>query len=286
MSTTLIYIVPYRGKDVYRQHHLQLLIQWLSALKKALFEQDIEMKCAVIEENPTSTIPATSATLLDYYTLIPYSGPFNKCWALNIAVKQHPDFDYYAFGDADIIAEKTPDFVYTLKRQILAHSQFFQPFDSIRMIPMEKAYAMSSLPKNVVDWNQWGDTHSLASICAPLCGGCFVTTLQVIQTIEGFDEGFEEWGCEDDSSSKRIELLCDATVLTRLPGTCLHLGHLHDNSPERLAKSDKNRVRYAIHYANATPETLRAYIESSSNWHNCGNPAKYSQKPCLPPHVP
>ena len=54
-----------------------------------VIEQDREPYDQLIKEN------------IDY-KFVSNSGLFNKGWAFNVAVKMHPDYQYYCFADADV----------------------------------------------------------------------------------------------------------------------------------------------------------------------------------------
>lgn len=219
----ILYIIPFRAKNLYRKKNLRCALDWISTAKEYLksnYEVDLDVCIVEQDKETTAEIPKDGFTHL----FLTNSGILNKGWGFNVVVKQNPNYQYYGFGDADIIV---PD-IEVFCDQIIEHTSInpkkaFRPFNE----RLDTQMTDSSL------FNTYSDLKNMyPSIKGRLTkhgGLSFASNMifmsnETFETIGGWDEAFRGWGRFDDFITHKLRFMCQCNAIYA-PVPAIHLWH-------------------------------------------------------------
>jgi hypothetical protein len=220
---SILYIIPFRGKNLYRKKNLKITLQWIVEVKTYLKDNyGVTIDISVIEQDrePYDQLPREN---INHKFLI-NNGTFNKGWSFNVVTKENPAYQYYGFGDADIIC---PD-IETFCDQIVEHSiikpkKAFRPFTD----------RLDTVNNDCQLINSFADLAKIYSSIKPKLqkhgGLSFASNMiflssDTLNTVGGWDEIFKGWGRYDDFMTHKLSFICQCNAIYS-PTEALHLWH-------------------------------------------------------------
>jgi hypothetical protein len=254
----ILYVIPFRAKNLYRRKNLKLVLQWIATSQEYLkTNYDVDMDICVVEQDhePSDQVPKEHIHHIFLYN----DGPFNKGWGFNTAIKQMPNYQYYGFGDADIIVPQIDIFC----DQIVEHTMVnpikaFRPFND----------RLDTLVSDCNLINTYGDLANkfplMKSNFIKHGGLSFASNMifmskETYETIGGWDEIFRGWGRYDDFVTHKLSFLCQCNGIYA-PCEAIHLFHPitmdFQLNPENVHLYDK--------YTKSSKNDLLKLIESNS----------------------
>jgi hypothetical protein len=247
---TILYIVSFRAKNLYRKKNIKIVLQWLNIVQKYLFENyAINLDICIVEQDREQwdLLPKNNVK----YIFLQNKGCFNKGWSFNVAVNTYPEYNYYIFADADIIIPAIDALCDGIAEYtIVSPKMAFRPFtdrlnttngDCVTINTFDEFIPLISAIKNNLQ-RHLGLSFASNIICI---------SKDTFTNIGGWDEIFIGWGRFDDFLGHKLEIISDCPKLY-IPIDAIHLWHpiTLDFS---LASSSDN-----IHYYNI-------YIKYSKN---------------------
>lgn len=267
----ILYIIPFRGKNLYRKKNLKIVIQWIKLVQKYLNDKyDILMDLIIVEQDrePFDQTPKEGLT----HIFLKNTGMFNKGWGFNVAVKQYPSYHYYGFGDADIIIpdiEKLCDFI--ASSTIITPQKAFRPFTD----------RFNTLLSDCATINSFDELVRVFPITKPKLakhgGLSFASNMifmsrETYEQIGGWDEVFKGWGRFDDFITHKLTFVCQCT------GFCAQLDAIHLWHPitldYSLASSPEN-IQLYDKYIKYSKNDLLKLIET--NYKTIGDTHRYDK---------
>jgi len=268
-KTKILYIIPFRGKNLYRKKNLKITIQWILTAKEFLKENyDVQLDLLVVEQDrePFDQMPKEK---LSHLFLI-NNGMFNKGWSYNVVVAQQPNYDYYGFCDADILIPQME----ALCDQIVEHTvinpkKAFRPFADRLDTSMVDASTLNNY-QDVVN-----KIPEMRSKLTKHGGLSFASNMIFINKetygkIGGWDEIFRGWGRFDDFITHKLSFICQCNPICS-PLEAVHLWH-----PITLDYSlNQENVHLYDKYIKYSKTDLLKLIES--NRKTMGDPNTYKK---------
>lgn len=238
---SILYILGYREADHHRKRNIKICIDWLLEIKEKLKSKSINFDIFVIEQDVSQKFhPVKNMGYLFVYN----DSLYNKPWGFNIAVKLNANYDYYGFGDIDLIDIDIDGFCATIVDAITHNHPTFKPFDQliyIKELSLVNVSNFSMLCENMKvnhDSPRSGFSYS---------GGIIFMSKYVIEKIHGWDEIFEGWGFEDYAIDHKINILlsCKKQIYQRI---MIHLNHPHQSKTIKFHNKDllqelKNKIK-------------------------------------------
>lgn len=220
---TILYIIPFRGKNLYRKKNLKIVLQWITLAKKYLKDNyDVTLDVFVVEQDiePYDQMPKENLTHL----FLKNDGMFNKGWGFNAVVKQCPTYQYYGFGDADIIVPQIEMFCDNIaENTIITPKQAFRPFtDRLDTLMADCA--------TITTFEDLSNNYSMIKSKLQKHGGLsFASNMiflskDIYEQIGGWDEIFRGWGRYDDFITHKLSFICKCNGIYS-PIEAIHLWH-------------------------------------------------------------
>jgi predicted glycosyltransferase involved in capsule biosynthesis len=193
----ITYIITHKNSTADRESNLLCILDWLNNIeeieKVIIVEQDDKPKIP----NIASNVPNTNYKL-EYRFLENSNTFFNKCWAFNYGAKL-ANTEWLAFGDNDVFMD-----IQSINNSIkiaLDNYDSFTPYETVYdLTPRETEIIKES--KEYKDLNK--KTNSIRG-GAPYGGGIFFIRRDSFFEIGAWDEGFINWGAEDEDITHRIK---------------------------------------------------------------------------------
>lgn len=217
----VLYVIPHRARTYERQRNLEYCLQWLAKIKTSCAEKCVFDILVVEQDEECRFTPPAGVNHL----FLKNKGIFNKCWAFNVAHLQFENYDYYAFGDNDIIVPDIEDFVtHLIKHCEESPKKVYQPY-------RELYQSLQADLQNCESYEEFSQRLSTGDVKTTACwsglnlaGGLVVIAKDTLNQVNGWDEDFEGWGRHDDFMTHKLEkfLKCDPI---RAPSLAVHLWH-------------------------------------------------------------
>jgi len=219
----ILYVIPFRAKNMYRKKNLKIVLQWIGIAQKYLKENyEITMDIFLIEQDrePYEQIPKENLS----HQFIQNPGAFNKGWSFNVAVKQNPSYHYYGFADADIIIPAIDSFCDQLaEHTIIKPKKAFRPFTD----------RLDTLMADCATSSTFEDFANMIPTIKPKLtkhGGLGFASNMIFMShdtfdqIGGWDEMFRGWGRYDDFITHKLLFICQCNGVYS-PIDAIHLWH-------------------------------------------------------------
>lgn len=235
------YIIPFfsSSQTEFRVKNLHYILQWL----KLSFP---ELEILIVELGMKPTLSIEKLTLKQQHLFIEYSGPFNKCLALNQGVL-HTHKRICVLGDADIIME--PKDLYR-SIQILKKSRFdmLKPYCALYNI---MPTADSTESKNL--FNVLDDRSAESN----LAGGIAIFIREKYIEMGGYPMEFKGWGWEDYAMKLKIVRLLRWNLVYF---TAYHFDHPGSNNLHHTTHCQNNKkiIHQLLNYSDTE---FNQYIE-------------------------
>jgi GT2 family glycosyltransferase len=199
--TRILYIIAHRAKNLDRTKNLAITLQWLKKVKNKISAK-IDFDILVVEQDAVQQLSSQAGSYQNMFIF--NAGTFNKGWAFNVAVKMHPNYDYYAFGDNDLVYPKIRNFINEIVKCCCTEKYpAFRPFelclDTIQsdMSQYETfRQVRSAYNKNLLNVNSRQGIN--------LAGGLIIISSQMLDHVGGWDEDFVGWGRHDDFMTHKL----------------------------------------------------------------------------------
>lgn len=263
----ILYIVPFRGKNIYRKKNIKIVLQWLSNVKKYLMNNySVVFDVVVVEQDRE---PCDQLVKEGFeHVFISNTGLLNKGWSFNVVVKQYPDYQYYGFADADIIVPNLSFFGDQLVEHcIVTPKSAFRPFTDRLDTGLTQCTAI----------NSYADLARVYPNIKPELtkhGGLSFATNMIFMTKEtydeigGWDECFRGWGRYDDYVSHKLN------VITHCLGCYSSTEAVHLWHPVTIDFSlNPDNVQLYDRYTKFDSSSLRTHL--CNNCKDMGNPHLY-----------
>lgn len=266
--TKLLYVIAYRARNIYRKKNLHYVLEWIKSVKKQIDQKKLVLDILIVDQESTQPIepPSTEFHIIQLINV----GLFNKGWGFNVAVKQYPSYDYYAFADADIIIPDVP----MLCGELIEHcvndpKPAFRPFNDrmdTETMTMQQCTGLDHLLKQHLDDKLKLTKHLGLSFAANL----IVMTRKIFEEIGGWDESFRGWGRYDDFLAHKLAIISQcSTILSPTPA--IHLWH-----PITLDFSlNRENIQLYDKYITYSRDDLVQLI--NSKYASNGDPQRFSQ---------
>jgi len=266
----ILYIIPFRGKNLYRKKNLKIVLQWIIIAKDYLKENyDVNMDIFVVEQDrePYDQMPMDKIS----HTFLTNNGVFNKGWGFNVVVKQSPTYQYYGFGDADIICPNIDVFCdQIVEYTIVNPKKAFRPFKDrldISMTDCQLINSFADLSKNYPTIKSKLQKHGGLSFASNM----IFMSKETFNKIGGWDEAFRGWGRYDDFVTHKLSFICQCNGIYS-SNDAVHLIHPitidYSLNPENVHLYDK--------YTKYSKNDLLKLIEI--NRKSMGDPNLYNDK--------
>jgi len=263
----ILYIIPYRGKNLYRKKNLKIVLEWISLVREYLRDNyDIPLDIYVVEQDkePNEHGPHDGYN----YKFLNNSGTFNKGWCFNVIVKENPDYDYYCFGDADIVCPDIETFCEVIiDHTIVFPKPAFRPFtDRLDTLNNDRQLFSSfcDLIKIYTSIKTKLQKHGGLSFASNM----IFLSKQTFDTIGGWDEIFKGWGRYDDFITFKLSAICGCNNMLS-SDVAVHLWH-----PTTIDYSlNAENVYLYDKYIKLNRDDLIKMVEN--NYKTAGNPDLY-----------
>jgi hypothetical protein len=193
-SPKLLYILVYRALNQYRIRNLTLTLQWLLKVKSQMTSMTFDI--VVVEQDAVSKL----STLPDgvKHLFVHNKGSFSRGWGFNVAVTTYPDYNYYAFGDGDLIIPDTQSFVDECFIHCLSDPKpAFRPFRTV-FDTSQGDFVDVDVVGHLIDKYNNNKLKLTERQGLTFSGGILILSNQMYELIGGWDENFTGWGREDD----------------------------------------------------------------------------------------
>lgn len=238
---SILYIIPFRGKNLYRKKNLKIVLQWITSAKDYLKDNyDVIFDVFVVEQDrePYDQIPQEKIS----HTFLINTGTFNKGWGFNVVVKQLPIYQYYAFGDADIICPNVEAFCdQIVEHAVVNPKKAFRPFADrldILMADCQMINSFADLVANYPTLKPKLQKHGGLSFGSNMV----FMSKETYEQIGGWDEIFRGWGRYDDFVTHKLSFICQCNGIYS-PNEAVHLFHPitmdYSLNPENVHLYDK-----------------------------------------------
>lgn len=265
----ILYIIPFRARNIYRKKNIKIVLQWIQLVKKSLNDNfGITLDIHIVEQDTESydQLPKENVS----HTILHNSSMFNKGWSFNVIVKQHPDYTYYGFSDGDIIVPDVDYFCESLvENTTISPKQAFRPFTNRMDTSVSDCASINSYEDIVSQYPSIKTKLSKHGGLSFASNMIFISK-DTLNTIGGWDESFRGWGRFDDFITHKLAFLCQ---IQGVYGTydAVHLWHPitidYSMNPENITLYDK--------YTKYGKSELLNHIETNSQ--NNGNPDLYKK---------
>lgn len=266
----ILYVIPFRGKNLYRKKNLKIVLQWIIKAKEYLFNNyKITMDICVVEQDrePYDQTPKDRLT----YLFLVNNGVFNKGWSFNTVVKQLPTYRYYGFADADIIVPN----IETFCDQIVDHcvtnpKKAFRPFNDRLDITLSDCALINTIDDLMINFpviKSKLQKHEGLSFASNM----IFMSKETYDLIGGWDETFRGWGRYDDFITHKLSFICQCNgIYSSIEA--VHLWHPitldYSLNPENVHLYDK--------YIKYSKNDVLKLIDA--NRRTMGNPNLYKNK--------
>lgn len=221
---TILMVIPFRGKNMYRKKNLDIVLQWLNVVKKyALDNYRVTIDLSVVEQDHQSCFETSKYDFVNHLFLI-NQGTFNKGWSFNVVVNQNPNYQYYGFCDADII-------IYDIEAMVdqLVQMTFIEPQKTFRLFTQRLDLTI----------NDMMTITSFETLCQQLpailpnlskhqglgfASNMIFVNKQTFEQIGGWDEIFRGWGRYDDFFAYKLSIISQVKPIC-CPLDAVHLWH-------------------------------------------------------------
>lgn len=219
MSSKILYVIPFKGSNIYRKNNLKTVLTWIKKVKSYLFDNyHITLDICVIEQGsePWEHLPKDDLI----HIFINNTGTFNKGWSFNVAVKHLPNYQYYGFADADIVVPEIDKFCeYVVECSVVDPKVAFRPFKD----RFDTTTTQSSMIHTYTDIDESQLTLTKHGGLSFASNMIFMSS-KTYEEIGGWDEIFRGWGRYDDFITHKLSLICHCNnVLSNQ--NAIHLWH-------------------------------------------------------------
>lgn len=212
-------VIPFRdrNRDEYRSRNL-------AACLKSLSDQSADRSSyhvTVVEADDEPRWRELAENYADEHLFAPHDGPFNKCWAVNVAVVNTVrPAPLVCVLDADALVDKG-----FIERNVARFdrdgSGGFMPFRDVTYV--DQPASARAITDRCVAGRAEADPDRLRGFVVHRAPGlCVWLRRDVFEAVGGMDERFEGWGREDLDFVLRVQL---ATAFDQYDDRMLHLYH-------------------------------------------------------------
>ena len=193
----------------------------LLACLLALRDQTVPVAVTVVETDQRPRWREVVEPLVDQYFFVPYAGPFNKSWAINVGVAHSAvRARHLCLFDADILPDR--EFVERNRERLLT-GRYAVHLPYVDMFSLDAAASHRAIRDRVAG----GDPDVPLEVLRALVlkgppGACMWSTREAFDRVGGMDERYSGWGGEDDDMMARLEAL---DPVERFEDPFLHLDH-------------------------------------------------------------
>jgi len=211
-KATILYVIPFRGKNLYRKKNIKIVLEWITKAKDHLRDNyDVNLDVLIVEQDkePFDWFAKNNISPL----FLTNNGLFNKGWGFNVAVKKNPSYQYYGFGDGDIIV---PD-IEVFCDQIIEHTcispkKAFRPFKDRLDTSMSDHSTINSFDNLSDNFNSIKNRLTVHGGLSFASNMIFMSR-QTFETIGGWDEAFRGWGRYDDFITHKLNFICQCNAI-------------------------------------------------------------------------
>ncbi len=181
-------ITALRCTDEHRMSNLTTFLKYYSNLgiKSVIVEQDSEPKCQKIIEESGFT-----------YIFAKNGGLHNKCWAYNIGMK-HTTEDVIWYCDVDFLTDT--NLIMRVLENWEGKNKVVRPYNTFSYLNKEES-------SKIRDWEapaykevaKLSKGQKLDSM--PFAGASIIIERETLEFLNGWDERYAGWGCEDNAMS-------------------------------------------------------------------------------------
>jgi hypothetical protein len=266
----MLYVIPFRGKNLYRKKNLLITIQWFKNVKKYLLQNyELEIDLCVIEQDrePCGIVPKEDIESI----FVVNDGTFNQGWSYNVVVKQKPNYQYYIFSNADIIVPDYETFCDQLTDHCVVNPKpAFRPFNDRLNFSMSDCQTINTCDDAIKTYHNIR-AKLLKHEGLSFASNMIVMSSEIYEQIGGWDEMFRGWGRFDDFITHKLTFLCQCQAIYS-PVVAVHLWHPITN--EYILGPDN--VKLYEKYIKYSKVDLLNLIEN--NRQTMGNPDLYLRK--------
>lgn len=219
----ILYVIPFRGKNLYRKKNLKIVLQWTIKVKEYLSDNyGIIMDIFVVEQDrePHDQTPKDRLTHL----FLVNNGIFNKGWGFNTVVKQLPTYQYYGFADADIIIPNIDTFCDQIADHCVVNpKKAFRPFNDRLDATLSDCALINTLDDLIINFPVIKgklQKHGGLSFASNM----IFMSKETYDSIGGWDEIFRGWGRYDDFITHKLSFICQCNGIYS-PIEAVHLWH-------------------------------------------------------------
>jgi hypothetical protein len=199
------------------------------------------------------------------------NGTFNKGWSFNVVVKNMPNYQYYGFGDADIICPDIDSFCDRIvEHTIVKPKKAFRPFVNrldMLLADCQLVNTYTDLAATYPLVKQKLQKHDGLSFASNM----IFMSKETFETIGGWDEIFRGWGRYDDFVTHKLAFICQCDGVYA-PIDAVHLFHPitidYSLNPENVHLYDR--------YTKYSKSELLKLIDT--NLKTYGDPDLYKEK--------
>lgn len=185
------YIIPYKHNNE-RFLNLKKVLLWLKTLR-------IDIRITIVEQLKSKESFTLKDILSDVNIISVFNNKnFNKSWLMNIGSKYN-DCDVLIFGDCDMIMNNN-DFLEAIKK--ISNNHVVSPYN--RVIDLDYNNSLKNFSEIFKIGGVGRGENDNQKI--NLCGGITLFRKDALLNIGGWSEEFEEWGCEDDYQTYKVNI--------------------------------------------------------------------------------
>jgi glycosyltransferase involved in cell wall biosynthesis len=215
----VLVVIPFRDRSE-EGFRARNLLACLTALRDQSLPAEHYRVC-VVESDREPRWRELVTGHADDYVFAPKSGPFNKCWAVNVGVLN-------AVGSADILcvldADALPDRDFLRRnsdRFLRPGTGAFLPFRDL--LYLDESATAHAVEQRCLAGRPEADRDELRGFLVHRAPGvCVWLRRDVFDSVNGMDERYEGWGREDMDFVLRLHL---ATSFVHFDDPMLHLHH-------------------------------------------------------------
>jgi hypothetical protein len=203
-------------------HRLRNCLAAVHALSRQCLERQ-RYRVVIVEQGAAPRAERVVSAFVDDYQFAPNPGPFNRSWAINMAVALVRDAPRLCLLDADALPD--PHFLASGMDQMMAGESALLPFTEIlHLDEASSARAVSQrLPPGTADSTGVVDERRLRGFSLwDVNGFCVWVTRDRYWAVGGHDERYRGWGDEDNEFHSQ---LANSGGVARFPERLLHLWH-------------------------------------------------------------
>lgn len=181
-----------------------------------------DITITVVESDSFPRWRAKIEPRVDRYVFAPYSGRFNKAWAVNVGVRQAgPGIGLICVLDADILVDDRFVARNLARHEENPHLVAFLPYRN--MYGLDPSSTHAAIRSRCLHRRPGVSLDEIrALVLREPPGACLWARADVYHDIGGFDERYEGWGGEDDDVVTRLARAGD---LARFDDPLIHLSH-------------------------------------------------------------